>query len=69
MPGQFPLVKPLSASQEEHFHRAAMPDLDPSLAPGVVKQWGQWVKSAPIEIDGKATRWRILGNLRPTGSL
>ena len=61
MPGQFPLVKPLSAAQEEHFHRAAMPDLDPSLASGVVKQWGQWVKSAPIEIDGKATRWRILG--------
>jgi hypothetical protein len=61
MPGQFPLVKPLSAAQEEHFRRASMPDLDPSLAPGVVKQWGQWVKSAPIEVDGKVTRWRILG--------
>ena len=61
MPGQFPLVKPLSTAQEEHFRRASMPDLDPSLAPGVVKQWGQWVKSAPIEVDGKATRWRILG--------
>ena len=59
MPGQFPLVKPLSSAQEEHFRRASMPDLDPSLAPGVVKQWGQWVKSAPIEINGEATRWRI----------
>lgn len=61
MPGQFPLVKPLSAAQEEHFQRALMPDLDPNLAPGVIKQWGQWVKSAPIEVDGKVTRWRILG--------
>lgn len=61
MPGQFPLVKPLSSAQEEHFRRASTQDLDPHLASGVVKQWGQWVKSAPIEIDGKATRWRILG--------
>jgi hypothetical protein len=61
MPGQFPLVKPLSSAQEEHFRRASIPDLDPSLSPGVVKQWGQWVKSAPIEINGEATRWRILG--------
>ncbi len=61
MPGQFPLVKPLSQSQEEHFRRASTPDLDASLAPGVVKQWGQWVTSAPIEIDGRPTRWRIQG--------
>jgi hypothetical protein len=61
MPGAFPLVKPLSQSQEEHFRRASMTDLDPTLAPGVVKQWGQWVTSAPIEIDGKPTRWRIQG--------
>ena len=61
MPGQFPLVKPLSQSQEEHFRRAATSDLDASLAPGVVKQWGQWVTSAPIEVDGRATRWRIQG--------
>ena len=58
---EFPLVKPLADSQEEHFRRASMQDIDLSLKPGVVKQWGQWVKSAPIEIDGKATRWRILG--------
>lgn len=61
MPGQFPLVKPLSTAQEEHFRRASMPDLDPSLAPGVVKQWGQWVKSQPIVINGKETGFQILG--------
>jgi hypothetical protein len=58
---EFPLVKPLADSQEEHFRRAAMQDLDPSLKPGVVKQWGQWVKSAPISINGFETRWKILG--------
>jgi hypothetical protein len=61
MPGQFPLVKPLADAQEEHFRRAAMTDLDPQLAPGVVKQWGQWVKSAPLVIAGRVTSWRILG--------
>ena len=58
---EFPLVKPLADSQEEHFRRASMQDLDPSLKPGVVKQWGQWVKSAPIIINGFETRWKILG--------
>ena len=61
MPGQFPLVKPLADSQEEHFRRAVMQDLDPGLAPGVVKQWGQWVKSAPLVIAGRETSWKILG--------
>jgi len=61
MPGQFPLVKPLADAQEEHFRRAAMTDLDPKLAPGVVKQWGQWVKSAPLVIAGRVTSWKILG--------
>ena len=61
MPGQFPLVKPLADSQEEHFRRASMQDLDPNLAPGVVKQWGQWVKSAPLVIAGRETTWKILG--------
>lgn len=61
MPGQFPLVKPLADAQEEHFRRASMPDLDPNLAPGVVKQWGQWVKSAPLVIAGRETTWKILG--------
>ena len=61
MPGQFPLVKPLSSAQEEHFRRAAMQDLDPSLPAGIVKQWGQWVKSAPLVIGGQQTTWKILG--------
>jgi hypothetical protein len=61
MPGQFPLVKPLADAQEEHFRRASMQDLDPKLAPGVVKQWGQWVKSAPLVIAGRETTWKILG--------
>ena len=38
-----------------------MQDIDASLKPGVVKQWGQWVKSAPISINGFETRWKILG--------
>ena len=58
---EFPLVKPLADSQEEHFRRASMQDIDASLKPGVVKQWGQWVKSAPITINGFETRWKILG--------
>lgn len=58
---EFPLVKPLADSQEEHFRRASMPDISPTLKPGVVKQWGQWVKSAPIKISGFETRWKILG--------
>jgi hypothetical protein len=58
---EFPLVKPLADSQEEHFRRASMQDIDPSFKPGVVKQWGQWVKSAPITINGFETRWKILG--------
>ena len=49
---EFPLVKPLADSQEEHFRRAPMQSLHSSLKPGVVKQWGQWVKSAPISING-----------------
>jgi hypothetical protein len=58
---EFPLVKPLADSQEEYFRRASLPEIDSSLAPGVVKQWGQWVKSAPIVINGVETRWKILG--------
>jgi hypothetical protein len=61
MPGQFPLVKPMADAQEEHFRRASMQDLDSSLAPGVVKQWGQWVKSSPLVIAGRTTTWKILG--------
>ena len=58
---EFPLVKPLADSQEEHFRRASMEDISPTLKAGVVKQWGQWVKSAPIKVNGFETRWKILG--------
>jgi hypothetical protein len=58
---EFPLVKPLADAQEEHFRRALMQDIDPTLKPGVVKQWGQWVKSAPITINGFETRWKLMG--------
>ncbi|MFM1951808.1 MAG: hypothetical protein RJA33_602 [Actinomycetota bacterium] len=57
----FPLVKTLSTVQEELFRRAPMPSLDPSLAPGVVKQWGQWVKSRNIVINGVETPWKLRG--------
>jgi hypothetical protein len=61
MKKEFPLVKPLADSQEEHFRRASMQEISSSLKPGVVKQWGQWVKSAPIKVNGFETRWKILG--------
>lgn len=61
LPNQFPLVKPLADAQEEHFRRASLPELHPSLASGSIKQWGQWVKSSPIKINGFETRWKILG--------
>jgi len=61
MPGQFPLVGTFANMQEEHFHRADMPTIDPSLRPGTVTKWGEWVKSKPIQVNGVDTRWRILG--------
>jgi hypothetical protein len=57
----FPLVKSLSTFQEEHFRRASMQEIDPSLKPGVVKQWGQWVKSKNIVINGLETQWKLRG--------
>lgn len=57
----FPLVKSLSTFQEEHFRRAPMPSIDPSLPAGTVKQWGQWVKSKNIVIDGVETQWKLRG--------
>jgi hypothetical protein len=38
-----------------------MPTIDPSLRPGTVTKWGEWVKSKPLVINGVETRWRILG--------
>jgi hypothetical protein len=61
MPGQFPLVGTMAALQEEHFQGADMPTIDPSLRPGKVSKWGEWVKSKPLVVNGSETRWRILG--------
>jgi len=57
----FPLLKSLSTAQEESFRRAPMQSLDPSLQPGIVKQWGQWVKSKYITVNGVDTRWQLRG--------
>ena len=56
-----PLVGTFSSLQEEYFQRADMPTIDPSLRPGTVTKWGEFVKSKPIQINGQDTRWRILG--------
>ena len=48
----FPLLKTLSTVQEEHFRRASMQSIDPSLKAGTVKQWGQWVKGKNIVVNG-----------------
>ncbi len=57
----FPLLKTLSTTQEETFRRAPMSTIDPSLPEGVVKQWGQWVKSSPVVVNGVASRFKIMG--------
>jgi hypothetical protein len=61
MPGQFPLVGTMASLQEEHFQGADMPTIDPSLLPGKVTKWGEWVKSKPLLVNGVESRWRILG--------
>ena len=61
MPGAFPLVGTFASMQEEHFHHADMPTIDPSLRPGKITKWGEWVKSKPLMINCLETRWRILG--------
>jgi hypothetical protein len=57
----FPLVKSLSTFQEEYFRRAPMTALDPSLPAGTVKQWGQWLKSKNIVVNGVETQWKLRG--------
>lgn len=57
----FPLVKTLSTFQEEYFRHAPMPAIDPSLPAGKVKQWGQWVKSPNIVVNGVETQWKFRG--------
>lgn len=61
LPGQFPIVGTLAKLQESYFRGAYMPDLDPSLRPGSITKWGQWVKSDFIAINGSKTPWRIRG--------
>ena len=61
MPGAFPLVGTLADLQEKHFRGASMQDLHPTLRPGRVTQWGGWVKSNPIKLNGFETRWHIRG--------
>jgi hypothetical protein len=61
MPGAFPLVGTLADLQEKHFRGASMQDLHPTLRPGKVTQWGGWVKSKPIKLNGFETRWHIRG--------
>ncbi len=61
MPGQFPLVGTMASLQEEHFQGADMPTIDPSLRPGKVTKWAEWVKSKPLLVNGVESRWRILG--------
>jgi len=56
-----PLVGTLSSLQEEYFHNADMPSIHPSLRPGSVTKWGEFVKSKPLHINGVDARWRILG--------
>ena len=60
-PMVMPLVGTLSRLQEEFFQGADMPTIDPSLRPGKVTKWSEFVKSKPIQINGMDTRWRILG--------
>lgn len=60
-PGQFPLLKTLSSTQEEYFRHKRHEEISPLLRPGKVKQWGQWVRSEKIAINGDQTRWRING--------
>lgn len=61
MPGSFPLVGTLSSLQEKTFAGVPTRDIDSSLRPGKVTKLAEWVKSTPIEINGEATRWRVLG--------
>jgi len=60
-PMTMPLVGTLSSLQEEYFQLADMPSIDPSLRPGKVSKWSEFVKSKPLQINGLDTRWRILG--------
>lgn len=61
MPGAFPLVGTFSSLQENAFRGVSTQEIDPSLRPGRVTKFAEWVKSKPLVINGEPTRWRILG--------
>jgi len=56
-----PLVGELSALQEGHFHGASSSKLHPAIPEGKVIDRGGWVKSAPIEYNGKPSPYAIRG--------
>lgn len=60
-PALFPLLATLSSTQEESFRNKRHEEISPALRPGKIRQWGQWVKSDLISINGEKTRWRING--------
>ncbi|NDI24439.1 MAG: hypothetical protein EBY87_02725 [Actinobacteria bacterium] len=60
-PSFMPLVGELSALQEGHFHGASSSKLHPAIPEGKVIDRGGWVKSAPIEYNGKPSPYAIRG--------
>lgn len=56
-----PLVGELSALQEGHFNGAQSSDLNPAIPEGKVIDRGGWVKSMPIEYNGKPSPYAIRG--------
>jgi len=60
-PSFMPLVGELSALQEGHFHGAPSSKLHPAIPEGKVIDRGGWVKSAPIEYNGKPSPYAIRG--------
>ena len=60
-PTQFPLLGTLSQTQEESFRHAPHEQISPLLRPGKIRQWGQWVRSEFITVNGERTRWQING--------
>ena len=56
-----PLVGELSALQEAHFDNADAKNVAPVLPAGRVRDRGGWVKSRPIEVQGRETSYAIRG--------
>ncbi|MFM1967739.1 MAG: hypothetical protein RL590_596, partial [Actinomycetota bacterium] len=53
-----PLVGELSALQENHFNNALSAHLHPEIKEGRVLDRGGWVKSVPIQYNGKPSPYR-----------